>query len=67
MSTYDIAVVVGSLRRDSFNKKLAKALEMLAPDEMKFNTVEIGDLPDLSIAEKLERITGVTSDRFKGV
>ncbi|MEM9234127.1 MAG: TonB-dependent receptor, partial [Pseudomonadota bacterium] len=28
--------------------------------------VEIGDLPDLSIAESLERITGVTSDRFKG-
>lgn len=27
---------------------------------------EIGDLPDLSIAESLERITGVTSDRFKG-
>lgn len=27
---------------------------------------EIGDLPDLSIAEALERITGVTSDRFKG-
>lgn len=28
--------------------------------------VEIGDLPDLSVAEALERITGVTSDRFKG-
>lgn len=28
--------------------------------------VEIGDLPDLSVAESLERITGVTSDRFKG-
>lgn len=27
---------------------------------------EIGDLPDLSVAESLERITGVTSDRFKG-
>ncbi|MEO1245218.1 MAG: TonB-dependent receptor [Pseudomonadota bacterium] len=27
---------------------------------------EIGDLPDLSIAESLERIPGVTSDRFKG-
>ncbi len=27
---------------------------------------EIGDLPDLSIAETLERVTGVTSDRFKG-
>ncbi len=27
---------------------------------------EIGDLPDLSVAETLERIVGVTSDRFKG-
>jgi iron complex outermembrane receptor protein len=27
---------------------------------------EMGDLPDLSIAETLERITGVTGDRFKG-
>ena len=27
---------------------------------------EIGDLPDISVAETLERIVGVTSDRFKG-
>ena len=27
---------------------------------------EVGDLPDLSVAETLERIVGVTSDRFKG-
>ena len=27
---------------------------------------DIGDLPDLSVAETLERIVGVTSDRFKG-
>ncbi|QTD57631.1 TonB-dependent receptor [Parasphingorhabdus cellanae] len=27
---------------------------------------DIGDLPDLSVAETLERVAGVTSDRFKG-
>ncbi|MGB3723523.1 MAG: TonB-dependent receptor [Pacificimonas sp.] len=27
---------------------------------------EVGDLPDLSVAETLERVVGVTSDRFKG-
>lgn len=27
---------------------------------------EVGDLPDLSVAETLERIVGVASDRFKG-
>ena len=45
MSQYSIAVLVGSLRRESFNKKLATALTRLAPAEFKFNTLEIGDLP----------------------
>lgn len=45
MSQYSIAVLVGSLRRESFNKKLATALARLAPAEFRFNTLEIGDLP----------------------
>ena len=45
MSQHAIAVIVGSLRRDSFNKKLAAALARLAPAEFTFNTLEIGDLP----------------------
>ena len=45
MSQYSIAVLVGSLRRESFNKKLATALARLAPAEFTFNTLEIGDLP----------------------
>jgi chromate reductase len=45
MSQYKIAVVVGSLRRDSFNRKLATALARLAPPEFSFHHVEIGDLP----------------------
>jgi chromate reductase len=40
-----IAVVVGSLRRDSLNRKLAKALARLEPEGVSFETVEIGDLP----------------------
>ena len=40
-----IAVIVGSLRRDSFNIKLANALAKLAAADVTFNTVEIGDLP----------------------
>ena len=31
MGTYRIAVVVGSLRKDSFNRQLATALAQLAP------------------------------------
>lgn len=45
MSNYQIAVVVGSLRRDSFNRKLANALVKLAPAEFSFKQVQIGDLP----------------------
>ena len=40
-----IAVIVGSLRRDSFNRKLAKALIAAAPTGLDFSFVEIGDLP----------------------
>lgn len=45
MSTYQIALVVGSLRLDSFNRKLAMAVARLAPAEFVFHPVEIGDLP----------------------
>ena len=45
MSQYTIAVVVGSLRKDSLNRKLAHALAQLAPKEFSFKFLEIGDLP----------------------
>jgi chromate reductase len=45
MSNYQIAVVVGSIRRDSFNRKLANALVKLAPAEFSFKQVQIDDLP----------------------
>ncbi len=45
MSTTKIAVVVGSLRRDSFNRKLAVALARLGPADFAFDMVEIADLP----------------------
>lgn len=40
-----IAVVIGSLRQDSYNKKLARALEKLAGDKMEFSYIDIGTLP----------------------
>lgn len=40
----NVAVVVGSLRKDSVSRKLAKAFAALTPS-LKFNIVEIGDLP----------------------
>src|ERR1700686_4589533 len=44
MSTKDIAVLVGSLRKDSFNRKLANALQSLSPASLKLEIVEIGQL-----------------------
>lgn len=45
MSNYRIAVLVGSLRKDSFNHKLALALGKLAPSNFLFEHVRIDDLP----------------------
>jgi chromate reductase len=41
----DIAVIVGSLRKASLNRLTAKALAKLAPENLKLDIVEIGDLP----------------------
>ena len=43
-SPYRVAVLVGSLRKASFNRKLALALANLAPSELKLEIVEIGAL-----------------------
>jgi len=45
MKQYQIAVVVGSLRKDSFNRKLATALSKLAPPDVAFQQMQIDDLP----------------------
>ena len=45
MNQYQIAVIVGSLRKDSFNRKLANAIVKLAPSEFLFKQLQIDDLP----------------------
>jgi chromate reductase, NAD(P)H dehydrogenase (quinone) len=40
-----VAVLVGSLRRESLNRKAANALAAMAPASLKLEIVEIGDLP----------------------
>ncbi len=45
MSTYNIAVIVGSLRKDSFNRKLAAAVAQLMPAEFSLRHLQIDDLP----------------------
>jgi chromate reductase len=45
MAARKIAVIVGSLRAQSFNLKIAKALVALAPASLRCEIVEIGQLP----------------------
>lgn len=45
MSKYQIAVIVGSLRRESFNGKLADALSKMGPADFTFNRLSIAELP----------------------
>src|SRR5690606_24991470 len=42
---YRIAAIVGSLRKDFFNKKTAENMIRLAPDNLDIEIVEIGQLP----------------------
>lgn len=67
MDQYKIAVVVGSLRRESLNRRLADAVIALAPPEFTFSHVEIGDLPlynqddDGNPAAAVQRLKGEIS------
>jgi chromate reductase len=67
MNRYPIAVVVGSLRKDSFNRKLATALAKLAPRDFSFELVRIEDLPlynqdeDARPAEAVKRLKAQVS------
>jgi chromate reductase len=45
MAQLKIAVFVGSLRKDSFNRRLALAVEKLAPAELSFQHIRIDNLP----------------------
>ncbi|AUZ04428.1 MULTISPECIES: NADPH-dependent FMN reductase [Vitreoscilla] len=45
MAAYQVGMVVGSLRQDSFNLKLAKALAKLFPSEIEISFVDISQLP----------------------
>jgi len=42
---FDVVAIVGSLRRDSFTRRLVRSFDALAPASMKIEIVEIRDLP----------------------
>lgn len=45
MASRKIAVIVGSLRKESFSRKVAKTLMLMAPATLEMEIVEIGQLP----------------------
>ena len=67
-NNYRIAVLIGSLRKDSFNRKLAQALFKMAPAEFSFQECAIGDIPlynqdqDANQPEPVKRLKGEISN-----
>ncbi|MEI6847065.1 MAG: NADPH-dependent FMN reductase [Chlorobiaceae bacterium] len=67
MDQYNIAVFIGSIRKESFNLQLANAIVKLAPPEFSFNQVPIGDLPlynqdeEANPSESVKRLKGAIS------
>ena len=43
--THKVAILIGSLRKESFNRKVAKAVEELKPAGLQFEEIPIGDIP----------------------
>lgn len=62
MTHYQIAIIVGSLRKDSYNRNLATAIAKLAPTEFSCKQISIGDLPlynqddDATPADSVKRL-----------
>lgn len=59
-----VAVIVGSLRKDSINRQFTLALAKLARPKLELKIVEIGDLPLYS--QDLEQSLPAPVTRFKG-
>jgi chromate reductase len=74
MTQKRVAVIVGSLRKESFNRKMAKALASLAPEILQLEIVEIGGLslynqdlddnPPAAWTEFRERVRGFDAVLF---
>ena len=64
MSHIQIAVIVGSLRKESFNRQLATALARLAPSDFTFTQLRIDDLPLYNQDDDGQQAASV--QRFKG-
>jgi chromate reductase len=64
MRTYQLAIVVGSNRRESINRALAEALAKLVPDHFQVSFPQIDDLPLYNM--DLEGARPASVNRFTG-
>ena len=60
-----VAVIVGSLRKDSLNRKMANALAALAPAGLQLEIVEIGNLPLFNQDDEANPLAVVTEFKSK--
>lgn len=63
MPELDVAVITGSLRKQSYSRKMGRAAIKLAPPGMKLSIVEIGDMQHYN--EDLESDPPATFTRFR--
>jgi chromate reductase, NAD(P)H dehydrogenase (quinone) len=63
MNKYQIAVIVGSLRRDSINRQLADTLASFGPADIHFGQIQIRDLPLYNQDDETDPVEAVR--RFK--
>lgn len=63
-STAQVAVLVGSLRKESFSRKIARGIAQRAERKLRCTLLEIGDLPLYN--EDLDRTPPATWQRLRG-
>jgi chromate reductase len=64
MKSKKIAIFAGSLRKESFSRKMATTLTVLAPESLKLEIIEIGGLPMYN--QDLEENPPATWSEFRG-
>lgn len=63
MKRYNVGLLIGSLRQDSWNRRLAVGVTRLAPSEYVFNEIRLSDLPLYNQDDEGRR--GEAVSRFK--
>ena len=69
MTTYRVGVIVGSLSQQSINRVLSRALMKVAPEELAFTEIPIGELPlfDYELEAEFPPAARALKDAIAGV